>query len=291
MSVGGSRVAEAARHGPLDAVGGFVAAVGFLTRLPLGDRAGAVAAASTGAAAFGLVGGLVGAVVGLPMLLVGGLDPTIAAILAVAAGAILTGAIHLDGLADTADALLVPDPARAEAARTDPATGPGGVVAVVLVLGLDVAALASLAATAGPAVTAIACIAAGAVSRTVAVVAGLGMRSRAAGRLGAWFAERLRRSDAVIAVTSAALVVIIGAVLAGSAVGAAAGSSVAIGAVTGRRARAGRLVAHRPSPRPARRGRARGLDRAVVRGRRHGHGHRRGGLAHDGRGGLRWRDR
>ena len=179
MSVGESRVAEAARRGPTDAVGGFAAAVGFLTRLPLGERAGAAAAASTGAAAFGLVGGLVGAVVGLPMLLLGGLDPTIGAIVAVAAGAILTGAIHLDGLADTADALLVPDPARAEAARTDPATGPGGVVAVVLVLGLEVAALASLAASAGPAVAAIACVAAGAVSRTVAVVAGLAMRSRA----------------------------------------------------------------------------------------------------------------
>ena len=182
MSVGDSRVAEAARRGPTDAIGGFAAAVGFLTRL------------------------LVGAVVGLPMLLVGGLDPTIAAVLAVAAGAILTGAIHLDGLADTADALLVPDPARSEAARTDPATGPGGVVAVVLVLGVEVAALASLTATAGPAVAALACIAAGAVSRTVAVVAGLAMRSHAAGRLGTWFAERLRLADALISVTSAALV-------------------------------------------------------------------------------------
>ncbi len=233
MSVGESRVAEAARRGPTEAVGGFAAAVGFLTRLPLGERGGAAAATSTGAAAFGLVGGLVGAVIGLPMLLVGGLDPTIAAILAVGAGVIVTGAIHLDGLADTADALLVPDPARAEAARTDPSTGPGGVVAVVLVLGLDVAALASLAAVAGPAVAAIACIAAGAVSRTVAVVAGLAMRSRAAGRLGTWFAERLRPSDAVIAVVSAALVTGVGAVLAGSAGGATLGPAVAVGAAVG----------------------------------------------------------
>ena len=37
MSVGESRVVEAARRGPMDAVGGFVAAVGFLTRLPFGD--------------------------------------------------------------------------------------------------------------------------------------------------------------------------------------------------------------------------------------------------------------
>ena len=233
MSVGESRVAEAARRGPTDAVGGFAAAVGFLTRLPLGERGGAAAATSTGAAAFGLVGALVGAVIGLPMLVLGGLDPTIAAILAVAAGVIVTGAIHLDGLADTADALLVPDPARAEAARTDPATGPGGVVAVVLVLGLEAAALASLAATAGPAIAAIACIAAGAVSRTVAVLGGLAMRSRAAGRLGTWFAERLRLSDAVIAVVSAVLVVSVGAVLAGSTGDAVLGPAVAVGAVVG----------------------------------------------------------
>jgi len=233
MSVGESRVVEAARRGPMDAVGGFVAAVGFLTRLPIGVRAGAAAASSTGAAAFGLVGGLVGAVMGLPMLLVGGLDPAIAAVVAIAAGAILTGAIHLDGLADTADALLVPDPARAEAARTDPATGPGGVVAIVLVLALDVAALASLAATAGPAAAAIACVAAGAVSRTVAVVTGLARRSSATGRLGSWFAERLRPSDAVIAVASAAAIVTLGAILAGSVGGAAAGQSAAVGAVAG----------------------------------------------------------
>ena len=233
MSVGESRVVEAARRGPMDAVGGVVAAVGFLTRLPLGARAGAAAATSTGAAAFGLVGGFVGVVVGLPMLLVGGLDPATAAVVAVGSGAILTGAIHLDGLADTADALLVPDPARAEAARTDPATGPGGVVAVVLVLGLDVAALASLAATAGPAVAAIACVAAGSVSRTVAVVVALAMRSRTAGRLGTWFTERLRPSDAAVAMASAAVIVIVGAILAGSIGGAAAGPALAAGAVSG----------------------------------------------------------
>jgi adenosylcobinamide-GDP ribazoletransferase len=233
MSVGESRVAEVVRHGPMDAVGALLAAVGFLTRLPIGVRAGAVAATSTGAAAFGLVGAFVGVVIGLPILLVGGLDPAIAAVLAVAAGTILTGAIHLDGLADTADALLVPDPARAEAARTDPATGPGGVVAVVLVLALDVAALASLAETAGPAVTAIACVAAGAVSRTVAVVAGLAMRSSASGRLGTWFTERLRTSDAAIAVASAVGVVVLGAILADPVADGAGASSVAVGAVTG----------------------------------------------------------
>ena len=230
MSVGESRVAAAARRGPPDAVGAIGAALGFHTRLPLGSRAGAAATTSTGAAAFGLVGGLVGAVAGVPLLLFGALDPTVAAVLAIAVGAIVSGAIHLDGLADTADALLVPDPARAEAARTDPATGPGGVVAVVLVLVLDVTALSALAVAAGPAAAALACIAAGTVSRTVAVLASLAMRSRAAGRLGTWFIERLRPADAAVAASSAVVIV---AVLALAAGPGGSGPSLAIGAVAG----------------------------------------------------------
>ena len=212
MSVGASRVAAAARRGPLDALESVRAALGFLTRFPAGSRHGTVATSATGAAAFGFVGALVGAAGAVPMLLVGGLEPTVGAILAVMAVAVASGALHLDGLADTADALLVPDPARAEAARTDPATGPGGVVAVVLVLGLDVAALSALAAAAGPGIAALACIAAGSASRAVAVVASLAMRPSAAGRLGRWFAERLGTADAVIAVASTvAIVGIVGA--------------------------------------------------------------------------------
>ncbi len=230
MSIEESRLVVAARRSPLDVAGAVAAALGFLTRLPLGSRAGAAAATSTGAAAFGLVGGLVGAAGGVPMLLVGGLEPTVAAAMAIGVAAVVSGAIHLDGLADTADALLAPDPSRAEAARTDPATGPGGVVALVLVLVLDVVALSALASAAGPTAAALACIAAGAVSRAVAVVASLALRSRAAGRLGTWFCERLRVSDAAIAAASAALIVTLLVLLAGPG---GDGPAIAIGALTG----------------------------------------------------------
>ena len=55
----------------------------------------------------------------------------------------LTGALHLDGLADTADAWLggLGDRERTLAIMKDPCAGPAGVVAVVLVLLLKFAAL------------------------------------------------------------------------------------------------------------------------------------------------------
>ena len=40
--------------------------------------------------------------------------------------AVVSGAIHLDGLADTADALLAPDPAAPRPLAQDPAIGSGG---------------------------------------------------------------------------------------------------------------------------------------------------------------------
>jgi adenosylcobinamide-GDP ribazoletransferase len=83
------------------------AAVSFLTRVPVGRHLALDAAdVGRGAALFPLVGAGIGAAVGLVAV---GLDavlpPFLAAALAVAVEALLTGAIHLDALADTADAL------------------------------------------------------------------------------------------------------------------------------------------------------------------------------------------
>ena len=77
----------------------------------------------------------------------------------------MSGGLHLDGLADTADALMAPDRMRAEAARKDPGVGSGGVVALVLVLAAQVAGLVSVMTIGGTAVAVVACIAAGAASR------------------------------------------------------------------------------------------------------------------------------
>ncbi|MGH9213930.1 MAG: adenosylcobinamide-GDP ribazoletransferase [Acidimicrobiales bacterium] len=93
---------------------------------------------------------LVGAVVGLA---VGGVwwgagelwPPLVAATIAVALDAGLTGMLHLDGLADTADGLLPPiDRDRRLDVMADPRAGGFAVVTVTLVLGLRVAALASM---------------------------------------------------------------------------------------------------------------------------------------------------
>ncbi len=67
------------------------------------------------------------------------------AVLLLVAWVALTGALHLDGLADTADAWLggMGDRERTLAIMKDPCAGPAGVVAVVLVLLVKFAALAA----------------------------------------------------------------------------------------------------------------------------------------------------
>lgn len=97
---------------------------------------------------FPVVGLAVGTLVGSAWWVAGRLwPPTMAALVAVAADAGLTGCLHLDGLADSADGLIPPVAReRRFEIMADPRVGAFGAVALVLVLGLRVAAL-----TAGPA--------------------------------------------------------------------------------------------------------------------------------------------
>jgi adenosylcobinamide-GDP ribazoletransferase len=210
--------------------GEIAAAFAMLTRIPVRSSS----RDATGAAAYGLVGAVVGALGGFVMAALGEAVPTLAAVLAVTAMALASGAIHLDGLADTTDALLARDAAQAEIARKDPAIGSGGVIALVLVLAIEVTALASLAALpggSGPVVAALACISAGAASRALPVVVVL-LRGDAVGRvgLGAWFAERVGVLDGVIATLTAALVTVVAVTLAGAI---AFGAGIAVGAIVG----------------------------------------------------------
>jgi len=74
--------------------------------------------------------------------------PLLSAALVLAAWIAATGALHLDGLADSADAWVggLGDRERTLAIMKDPRCGPAGVVALVAVLLLKFAALASLPA-------------------------------------------------------------------------------------------------------------------------------------------------
>jgi adenosylcobinamide-GDP ribazoletransferase len=111
-------------------------AIGFLTRLPVppinadpADFAGAVRC-------YPLVGLIIGAVVAGAGWLGAVADPWIGALAALVAWVAVTGALHLDGLADLADGIGAAhgDRDRLLAVMADPHVGSFGVVAIVLQL-------------------------------------------------------------------------------------------------------------------------------------------------------------
>jgi adenosylcobinamide-GDP ribazoletransferase len=212
------------------------AAIGLLTRIPVARRT----VDRPGAAAFAVVGAGIAAVAAVPLLALAGpaREPLLAAIASVAVVVVLTGAMHLDGLADTADALLARDRVAAERARKDPAVGPGGVVAVVLVLAGEVAALASIASTGGPVPAAWTLVAAAGVARSVPVLlarsVGAADGSDCPDGLGAWFTTHVTFADAAIAIITVAGLVGIVAFATGPVVAAATVVGGAIGLALGR---------------------------------------------------------
>ncbi|MDD2857663.1 MAG: adenosylcobinamide-GDP ribazoletransferase [Candidatus Nanopelagicales bacterium] len=123
-------------------------AIGTFTRLPVAPpRLITRATAGQAMALAPAIGVVLALVCGLPLLLAGGLlRQLLLATICVALLAWVTRALHLDGLADTADALgsgRPADQALAIARRSD--IGPFGVVALVLALLLQVIALAACA--------------------------------------------------------------------------------------------------------------------------------------------------
>lgn len=124
-----------------------VAALAFLTRLPVG-RLAAFDAADVGrsAAWFPIVGLLLGALyAGAARLLVAHLPVMVVSVLLVALDAVATGALHFDGLADTADG-FGGGKDREDVLRImhDHAIGSYGAVALVLVVALRITAYAAL---------------------------------------------------------------------------------------------------------------------------------------------------
>src|SRR2546423_4377326 len=138
------------------------AAVSFLTVLPVANADGSPGA-RLGRAYFPAIGSLVGLVAGVVFAVAGAATtPFLGAAAAVATLCLLTGAIHIDGLADSADGLLGRgDVAHRLEVMRDPRLGSYGVTAIAAVLLLAVAAIASMSAARGLA----ALVIAGALSR------------------------------------------------------------------------------------------------------------------------------
>jgi adenosylcobinamide-GDP ribazoletransferase len=163
----------------------LVAALSFLTRIPVGNRlavgADDVARAGPG---FPLVGAGVGATVGVTAAALSGLLPPLpAAAVAVTVGVLLTGALHLDALADTADALGGRSFEGALEIMRDHAIGAYGAVSIALDLLMRAGVLTALISSGH--VVAVA-VTAGALSRgaPVALAAALPY-ARAGGGAGA----------------------------------------------------------------------------------------------------------
>jgi adenosylcobinamide-GDP ribazoletransferase len=166
-------------------IAGFTAATAFFTQIPVKAAACHGGRLADAAWAFPLVGAGIGGLAGLAFLLVQllGLGDWPAAVLAVLASIVLTGALHEDGLADTADGLIGGhDRNQRLAIMRDSRHGTFGVVALVLSALLRAAALVGIG---DPIHAGLALIAAHAASRAALPVAMFVLAPARADGLGA----------------------------------------------------------------------------------------------------------
>ena len=115
----------------------FSLALVFLTRIPVPLRFNPTPSEwGRSALFFPLVGLLLGLLLAVPAPLLAALDPDIGAALLLTWGVLLTGGLHLDGLAGTVDAGIggAGDQEKTLAIMKDACCGPMAVLAVVLVL-------------------------------------------------------------------------------------------------------------------------------------------------------------
>ncbi len=148
----------------------FALAVHFLTRIPTPFDIGYSSERLRDANRYyPLVGGVIGTVAALAFFLTDLALPTLIAVLiATVATALLTGAFHEDGLADTFDGISGGyDRARSLEIMHDSRIGTFGALALILVISLKVASLTAIADTA---TVVVALIAAHILSRTSTVV-------------------------------------------------------------------------------------------------------------------------
>ncbi|MCG6859434.1 MAG: adenosylcobinamide-GDP ribazoletransferase [Salaquimonas sp.] len=152
--------------------GRFLAALQFFVALPmpaaLVRRADHDAGLNRAVPYFPLVGLVIGICVAFLWVVAASLTPAmVAAGLAIAAGVILTGGLHEDGLADCADGLGAREREKVLEIMRDSRTGSYGAAAIVFSIGLRWAALATLLTGAGV----LALVIAHAVSRAAIAIA------------------------------------------------------------------------------------------------------------------------
>ncbi len=131
-----------------EAMGGLATSLAFLTRVPLPSFLFSDGVSTDRAVwAFPVVGALIGVAVGALLSLLSGFGfhPFAVAVVVVAAGLLITGALHEDGLADVADGLGGGDPARRREIMKDSRLGAFGVLALVLTVLLKVGVVFALA--------------------------------------------------------------------------------------------------------------------------------------------------
>ncbi len=125
----------------------FLLALSLLTRIPTPQLPDLQAKHSGISALFyPLVGLIIGGVLCLPLVLFPSASPLLLAAIITVIWAAITGGLHLDGLADSADGWLggMGDKEKTQRIMKDPLVGAAGVIAIVGVLLLKFAALTTL---------------------------------------------------------------------------------------------------------------------------------------------------
>ena len=198
----------------------------LLTRLPVGRLAEPVPSMAAASWAFPLAGlcvGIIAAIV-LAVSMAAGLPPPVAAGLALAAGIIVTGGLHEDGLADTADGFGGGrDRDHKLAIMRDSRIGSFGTLALILALGLRWSAVTAVASQdlyqAAVALVAIAIASRAGLACVLVMLPPAradGMGRAAASRIGSRAAVSLALGTgalALLASPAAALLIVIGLVI------------------------------------------------------------------------------
>lgn len=205
---------------------GLVAAARYLTIVPIpGAGAGGLDRVGRAAAWFPLVGLAIGAVLVLvERVTVRFFPPLLVALLVVTAWKLVSGGLHLDGLADCFDGLVGHDAGHRLAIMRDSRIGAFGAIGLILFLFLEIAAIAELPASGRVGVL----LVAPAIGRTMPVVLARVFPAARPDGHGARFRGALGRFAAP-AVLGMALVIAIGALGVAGLVALAVAALAAVG--------------------------------------------------------------